>query len=148
MKFASTRNVRPARAAAVLAVVAGAILASVLPSSADVSAQSPSQPAIQLQAQGERLARGAAVKIDVQIVCPPPGYAYVNVRLTQRVGPAIASGSGYAQPFCTGSTQTVTVSVHAAEYPFRAGTAFASATLSGPFNGQVTDDREVTIVNP
>ncbi|MER5266686.1 hypothetical protein ABTZ99_31800 [Actinosynnema sp. NPDC002837] len=148
MKVPSIRNLRPAKAAAVLAVVAGAIFASVLPSSADVGAQSPSQPAIQVQTQAERLARGAAVQVDVQIVCPPPGYAYVNVRLTQRVGPAVASGSGYAQPFCTGGTQTVTVSVHASEFPFRAGTAFASAILSGPFNGQVSDDREVTIVNP
>ncbi|WP_158849954.1 hypothetical protein [Saccharothrix deserti] len=149
MKLPSIRAIRPAKAAAVLAVVAGAIFASVLPSSADVSAQSPSQSGIRVQSPAERLARGAAVRVETTVVCAPGSYAYVNVRLTQRVGPGIASGGASTQVSnCTGSLQSVFLSVHAEEHPFRAGTAFASAYLSGPYPGSVTDDREIAIVNP
>lgn len=147
MKLPSIRNLRPARAAAVLAVVAGAIFASVLPSSADVSAQSPSQSGVRIQSPAERLARGAAVRVELTVVCPANWSNYANVRVTQRVGPGIASGSGYTQFTCTGGLQTLLVSVHAEQNPFRAGTAFASAYISSG-SGQVADEREIAIVNP
>lgn len=147
MKVPSIRNVHPAKAAAVLAVVAGAIFASVLPSSADVSAQSPSQSGVRVQSPAERLARGAALSVEVLVACPAGSSNYVNVQITQRVGPGIASGGGYTQFTCTGGLQTLDVTLHANQHAFRAGTAFASAYInSGP--GQVRDDREIEIVNP
>ncbi|XVS63605.1 hypothetical protein ACQPYE_35945 [Actinosynnema sp. CA-299493] len=147
MKFPSIRNLRPARTAAVLAVVAGAIFASVLPSSADVSAQSPSQSGIRLQSPAERLARGAAIRVELTVTCPAGLTNYVNVRATQRVGPGVAAGSGYTQFTCEGGLQTLKVALHAEEHPFRAGTAFATAAISGG-SGQVTDEREIQIINP
>jgi hypothetical protein len=141
------RAIGPAKVVAVLAVVAGGVLASVLPSAADVSAQSPSAPALQVQSPANRLARGAAVNVDVSVTCPAGWSNYVNLRLTQRVGPGVASGNGYAQFTCAGTAQTVTISVHAQEHPYRAGIAFASATMNYS-NGQVADDREIQIVNP
>lgn len=148
MKLPSIRNVRPAKAAAVLAVVAGAIFASVLPSSADVSTQSPSQTGIRVQSPAERLARGAAVRVETTVTCPAGWSNYVNVRLTQRVGPAIANGQGSAYITCTGGLQTVDVFVPAYEVPFRAGTAFASGSLSSGTGTPAYDDREIAIVNP
>ncbi|TQM82877.1 hypothetical protein FHX81_5288 [Saccharothrix saharensis] len=145
MRIPRIRNARPAKAAAVLAVVAGAIFASVLPSSADVSAQSPSQTGIRVQSPAERLARGAALRVELTIVCPAGWSNYANVRVTQRVGPGIASGSGYTPITCTGGLQTLTVSVHAEEHPFRVGTAYASAYTSTG-SGQVSDEREIAIV--
>ncbi|ONI83648.1 hypothetical protein ALI22I_34840 [Saccharothrix sp. ALI-22-I] len=145
MKLPSFRTVGPAKVLAVLAVVAGAVFASVLPSAADVSAQSPSQPALQVQSPAQRLARGAAISVDVSVVCPVNWANYVNLRVTQRVGPGIAKGYGYAQYTCTGSPQTITINLHAEDHAFRAGIAFASANMSG---GQVIDEREIAIVNP
>ena len=148
MKLPSIRSIGPAKAAAVLAVVAGAVFASVLPSAADVSAQSPSAPAVQVLSPADRLARGAAVNVKVSVTCPAGSTNYVNLRLTQRVGPGIATGSAYTNFVCTGSAQTLTLSVHAQEHAFRAGIAFASAQISGNGTGYVTDDREISIVNP
>jgi hypothetical protein len=149
VKLPSIRAFGPAKAAAVLAVVAAAIFASVLPSSADVSAQSPSQPAVRVQSPAERLARGAALRAEVLVVCPANNYGYLDLKITQRVGPGIASGSAYTSITCTGSLQSVVLSVHAMEHPFRAGTAFASARLSTSSSpGSIYDDREIAIVNP
>lgn len=147
MKLPSFRAIGPAKVVAVLAVVAGGVLASVLPSAADVSAQSPSAPAIQVLSPADRLARGAAVEVDVSVTCPAGWSNYVNLRLTQRVGQGIASGSGYVQFTCAGTAQTVTVTVHAQDLSYRTGVAFASATTSSS-NSQLTDDREIQIVNP
>lgn len=147
MKLPSFRAIGPAKVAAVLAVVAGGVLASVLPSAADVSAQSPSAPAIQVLSPAERLARGAAVDVDVSVTCPAGWSNYVNLRLTQRVGQRIANGSGYVQFTCTGAAQTLTVKVHAEDSAYRTGVAFASATTTNS-NGQLVDDREIEIVNP
>jgi hypothetical protein len=147
MKLPSFRAIGPAKVVAVLAVVAGGVLASVLPSAADVSAQSPSAPALQVLSPADRLARGAAVDVDVSVTCPAGWQNYVNLRLTQRVGQGVANGSGYVQFTCSGTAQTVTVNVHAQGSAYRAGVAFASATMSNP-SGQVTDDREIQIVNP
>ncbi|MDU0292824.1 hypothetical protein [Saccharothrix longispora] len=148
MKLPSFRGVTPAKAAAVLAVVAGATFASVLPSSADVSAQSPSVASVRVQSPGERLARGAAVRVELSVVCQPGSYAYASVRLTQRVGPGIAGGGASAgQIDCTGGLQSVFLTVHAENHPFRQGVAIATGSISGP-NGNVYDDREIQIVNP
>ncbi|MEV8441016.1 hypothetical protein AB0425_26870 [Actinosynnema sp. NPDC051121] len=147
MKLPSFRAIGPAKVVAVLAVVAGGVLASVLPSAADVSAQSPSAPALQVLSPADRLARGAAVDVDVSVTCPTGWSNYVNLRLTQRVGQGIANGSGYVQFTCTGTAQTLTINVHAQASAFRAGVAFASASMSNT-SGQITDDREIQIVNP
>jgi FlaG/FlaF family flagellin (archaellin) len=141
--------VRPAKAAAVLAVVAGAIFASVLPSSADVSAQSPSQAGIRVQSPAERLARGAAVRVELLVTCPASTWqSSVSVRLSQRVGSGVATGYGYAGFTCTGGLQSVTVTVQAEQNAFRASVAYATGSLSGTGSNTVYDDREIEIVNP
>ncbi|MEU4739578.1 hypothetical protein AB0G02_03805 [Actinosynnema sp. NPDC023658] len=146
MKLPSIHDLHPAKAAAVLAVVAGAIFASVLPSSADVSAESPSQAGVRIQSPAERLARGAAVRVELTVVCPAGWETYANVLLTQRVGPAIANGNGYVRFTCTGGLQTVFVTAAANEHPFRAGVAWASATTGSGTSGPVVDEREIEIV--
>jgi hypothetical protein len=144
VKLSAIRNVRPAKAAAVLAVVAGAIFASVLPSSADVSAQSPSQHGLRIQSPAQQLARGAAVRVETLATCPANWPGYISIRLTQRVGSDVATGYGYTNFVCTGGLQTVMVTVTAEQNAFRASTAYATGNISG--GGSAFDEREIEIV--
>ena len=82
------------------------------------------------------VARGAAVLVPVEIRCPAGSTGFLSVRVTQRVGSRIASGSGSTSDFvCTGATQTVEVLVPAQGQAFKKGPAVAEASLfaCGPF---------------
>jgi hypothetical protein len=136
---------------AAVAIAAGAMLAFVVPSSADVSVDSPSVAAVIIQSPATLEARGAAVTVQVTAVCTPGAYAYLYVNVTQRVGGDIANGSGSADiPVCTGGAQTFGVVVAANGSPFRKGTAFGSADLyvSSYPSGHAEDQRDIEIVRP
>ncbi|MEV0678173.1 hypothetical protein AB0I60_16825 [Actinosynnema sp. NPDC050436] len=145
------RAARSAKAAAVLAVAAGAIVASAIPGSADVSTQSPSLGGVRVESPAKLQANGAALLVPVTVVCLPGSYSsYVNLQVTQRVGNALATGGGSTRvENCTGGIQELSIPVHAQAggKPFRKGTGFASANLNGPFPGPITDHREIKITN-
>jgi hypothetical protein len=138
-----------AKVLAVIAIVAGALLAIVLPGEAQVSADSPSVAAIRIESPATLQARGAAIIAPVSVVCQPGAQAFVSISVTERVGGDIASGGGSAQiPSCTGGLQTLELSVLAQSSPFRKGTAFAAATVfvSGFPSNQADDQRDIEIV--
>ena len=136
--------------AAIIAIAAGVALAFALPAGAAVSQQSPPVAAIQIASPAHLGARGAAVTVPVTVVCGPNGTISGGVQLSQRAGSEIASGSGFVQNIaCTGSFQTVNVTVHASSgKAFKKGKAFASADFficntSGCTNA--SDAREIQI---
>ncbi|CCH34757.1 hypothetical protein BN6_75320 [Saccharothrix espanaensis DSM 44229] len=146
----SFRAARSARTMAVLAIAAGAVVASAIPGNADVSTQSPSVGGIRVESPAKLQAGGAAIIVPVTAVCQPGSYAYVNVQVTQRVGNALATGSGSTRiNNCTGTSEDVRIAVHAQVQgkAFRTGAAFASATLNGPFPGPFEDYREIKIAD-
>ena len=116
---------------AVAAVVGGAVLASVAPVMAEVSAQSPSLSAVRVEAPGKLKAWGAAVEVPVTYACPPgSSQPYVYVNLSQNVLGRIASGSGSKQVTCTGGFETTKVTVTAQNLAFWPVDAFAQANLN------------------
>lgn len=119
------------KALAVAAVVGGAVLASVAPVMAEVSAQSPSLSAVRVEAPGKLKAWGAAVEVPVTYACPlGSSQPYVYVNLSQNVLGRIASGSGSKQVTCTGGFETTKVTVTAQNLAFWPVDAFAQANLN------------------
>ena len=78
------------------------------------------------------VARGAAVLVPIEVTCPAGSQGFLSTRVTQRAGRRIASGNGFTEVTCTGSTQVVDVLVQAqgGGQAFKKGTAVAEATLS------------------
>jgi hypothetical protein len=134
---------------AVAAVMVGGLLASVLPSGADVSADSPSVAAIRVESPATLLARGAAAAVTLSVVCTPGADAFVNVTVTEAVGNRIASGGNSGPITCTGGFQSILINVAAQVTPFRRGVAFAQSSIfvSGGLASSA-DEREITIVAP
>jgi hypothetical protein len=119
------------KALAVAAVAGGAVLASVAPVMAEVSAQSPSVSAVRVDAPGKLKAWGAAVEVPVTYACPQgSSQPYVYVNLSQNVLGRIASGSGSKQVTCTGGFETTKVTVTAQNLAFWPVDAFAQANLN------------------
>lgn len=119
------------KALAVAAVAGGAVLASVAPVMAEVSAQSPSVSAVRVEAPGKLKAWGAAVEVPVTYACPlGSSQPYVYVNLSQNVLGRIASGSGSKQVTCTGGFETTKVTVTAQNLAFWPVDAFAQANLN------------------
>jgi hypothetical protein len=131
---------------AVVAVAGGAILASIAPVMADVSAQSPSTSLVRIESPGKLKALGAAIEIDVTYSCPssqPQAYLYVNVSQTVIAG--VASGTASKNVTCTGGFETVKVSVTAqgrSFHPF--SKAYAKADLSA-WPNSASDEREIDL---
>ena len=137
-----------AKVLAIVAIVAGALLALGLPGEAQVSADSPSVAAIRIDSPATLQARGAAITAPVLVVCQPGATAFVSITVSQRVGGDIAIGGAGDEIQCAGGFQTVNLTVFASSSPFRKGTAFAAANLS-VFTfpgGQAEDQRDIEIV--
>jgi len=135
--------------AAGIALAGGLGLAFALPAGAVVSQESPPVAAVQVQSPGVLQARGAAVTVPVLVVCSPSHTGFLSLSLTQRVGSDIASGSGFTQVSCTGSLQTVDVTVTANGKAFRKGTASAHAelTVCNFTCSTATDTRTIDLTN-
>jgi hypothetical protein len=132
---------------AVVAVAGGAILASIAPVMAEVSAQSPSAGLVRVESAKWK-AFGAAAEVKVTYTCPVGTQStYLNVSLTQNVGIGVASGSAYKDSVpCTGGFETTTLNVTANDRAFLlGGKAFAKAELRGYPNVSSRDEREVWI---
>jgi hypothetical protein len=114
------------------ALAAGAGLAFAVPALPAVGQFSPpATVSVEVQDAATLVARGAAVLVPVEIVCPVgSSFRSVSVQVTQRAGSGIASGSGGTGDFtCTGSTQVVEVLVPAQGQAFKKGEAVAQASL-------------------
>ena len=97
------------------------------------------------------VARGAAVLVPIEVTCPAGSRGSLAVRVTQRAGSRIASGSGFTSDFvCTGATQVVEVLVPAQGQAFKKVPAVAEPSLfaCSPFFfcGGVTDTENIDIV--
>jgi hypothetical protein len=125
-------TVRKRLAAAAVAVAAGGGLAVTAPASPAVAFFSPPLFLdIRVESPAHLLARGAAIAVPVEITCTAT-EAFVSVRVTERVGKRLATGSGYAQVGCTRSRQQLTVTVVADDgTAFAKGTAFAEGDIFG-----------------
>jgi hypothetical protein len=116
------------RVAAVVALVAGAAVASTLPAGADVSVMSPPVAGLQIGSPATLLARGAAVSVPITVLCAPGGEGFLQVEVTERSGGNVATGFAFVDGItCTGTFQTINVVVTASGEPFRHGTALVSA---------------------
>ncbi|MEU3645408.1 hypothetical protein AB0E59_18650 [Lentzea sp. NPDC034063] len=136
------------KALAVVAVVGGAVLASIAPVMAEVSAQSPSLGAVRVEPTAKVKALGAAVEVDVTYSCPvgqSQSYVYVNVTQSFFIG--VASGSGSKVVTCTGGFETVKVTATANPgWPFGVGIAYAKADLNS-YPHSASDEKQIWI-NP
>lgn len=136
------------KALAVVAVAGGAMLASVAPVMAEVSAQSPSNMAVQVESSAKTEVAGAVLKVNVTYTCPAGASGGLNLQVTEAVaGGRIASGNEDVGVECTGESKTVTVTVVARDNAFRKGIAFARANLSAPMVGVAKDERQITITS-
>ena len=130
---------------AVVAVAGGAILASIAPVMADVSAQSPSTSAVRVEDPAKIKAWGAAIEVQVTYACPQgssSGYLYVNV--SQNVFGRIASGNGSKSVTCSGGFVTTTVSVPSQNLAFWPGSAYAKADLNS-YPNSASDERVIKL---
>ena len=137
------------RLVAAIGVGGGLALAiPVLPAVGQISP--PSVLSVEVGDEATLVARGAGVLVPIEVRCPAGGTGFLSVRVTQRAGSRIASGSGSTSDFvCTGATQTVEVLVHAQGQAFKRGPAVAEASLfvcSEFFCEQVTDTENIEIV--
>lgn len=81
---------------------------------------------------GTLLAKGAALEVPVTFVCDvDSAYASVTVIITQKVSQGrTATGNFSTTDFtCTGESQTVTLTLNAANAAFKNGTALADVDL-------------------
>lgn len=111
----------------------------------------PTVISVEVGDQATLVARGAAVLVPVEVVCPAGStFRSLNVQVTQRAGSRIASGFGSTSDFvCTGATQTINVLVTAQDLAFKKGPAVAQASLfvCNEFGCQsVTDTENIDIV--
>jgi hypothetical protein len=145
MRLPALRRLFRARTAAVVAIAAGALIASTLPVTADVADDSPPLGAIRVESTATLQARGAAVTVSVLVVCPAGlNRVFLNTSVTQRVGGAIANGSGSLEFICSGTLQDFNITVTASNEPFRQGVAIASAQIF--ILERIADQREIEIV--
>ena len=134
------------------AISVGAGLAPAIPVLPAVGEHSPpAVVSVEVGDQATLVARGAAVLVPVEVTCPAGTGGHISVRVTQRAGSRIASGSGGTSNFvCTGATQVVDVLVTAQGQAFKKGPAIAEASLFtgcfGFFCGPVTDTENIDIV--
>ncbi|MFD5830331.1 hypothetical protein [Lentzea sp. NPDC060358] len=136
------------RTLSVVAVAGGAVLASIAPVMADVSAQSPSLGLVRVETPAKWKSLGAVLETQVTYSCPAGTQSpSLQLNLTQSVLGGIASGNAYRDNLnCTGAFETVTVNVTANDRSFSLITpVFAKAELRGYPNVLARDEREIRV---
>lgn len=116
-----------------LAIGLGGSLALTIPALPAVGMHSPPEVlSVEVGDEATLVARGAAVRVPVEVTCPAGSTGFVSASVTQRAGSRIASGFGSTSFVCTGGSQTVDVTVNAqgAGQAFKKGSAVAEATVS------------------
>jgi hypothetical protein len=134
------------------AIAVGAGLVAIVPAMPAVGQFSPPTViSVEVQDEATLVARGAAVLVPVEVICPAGStFRSLSVQVTQRAGSRIASGFGGTSDFaCTGTTQVVEVLVPAQDQAFKRGQAVAEASLfvCNEFGCQsVTDTENIEVV--
>lgn len=105
---------------------------------------------VQIQSPATLVARGAAVRVPLEVVCTSPN-ADLFVQVRERVGGGdIAQGEAFEQIACEGDLQQVTVTVFATGAAFKKGTAVVQAEIFGCLQGSgcgsESDTAEISIV--
>lgn len=106
----------------------------------------PALLSVEVADEATLVARGAAVSVPVEVLCPSGAGGYLSVTVTQRAGSRIASGYGTTSDFaCTGATQIIHLTVNAQDMAFKRGTAVADAwlTIFAPYFGSTVSDEEI-----
>ncbi len=97
------------------------------------------------------VARGAGITDPVKVVCTSR-TAFLSLAVTERAGGSNVSGFGFTQVACTGSSQTVIVTVaDSSAKAFKKGSALAQADIFGCIGktcAQQTASRVIQIVRP
>jgi hypothetical protein len=102
---------------------------------------------IQINSPATLAARGAAVKVPVNVLCTSQ-RAEVVVQVSERVGSRIAQGYSDQLITCTGDIQPVTATVFANNNAFRKGQAVANAYIFAcgfGVCGSETDSAQIAI---
>ena len=121
------------RSLPLLAIGLGGGLALTIPALPAVGTHSPPEViSVEVGDEATIVARGAAVRVPVEVTCPAGSTAFVSAGVTQRAGSRIASGFGSTSIVCTGGSQTVEVTANAqgSGQAFKKGSAVADATVS------------------
>lgn len=136
------------KALAVVAVAGGALMASISPVMAQVSTQSPSNLAVQVESPAKTEVQGVVLKVNVTYACAADTSLVLSLKVTEAVaGGRIASGGDDITADCTGQSKTVTMTLVAQDNAFRRGVAYAQATLGAPMMGVAKDERQISIVS-
>ncbi len=147
------RTKRAKVAAAVVAIVAGGVLALFVSGGPAVAFFSGGLFLdVQVESPASLVARGAAVDVPLEVTCNArPDTSFVQVTVTQKAGSGVAQGFGSTSVGCTGSGQQITVRVRASgAKTFKQGTAVADAEIFGCTQnfsvcGNETDSEVITI---
>jgi|SRR5215469_471517 len=106
---------------------------------------------VAIQSPATLIARGLAIHVRVKVRCTS-SHAFLNLQVTERVGSSIASGFGFTEVACTGSSQVVITTVtDSSAKAFKKGSALAQADLFGCIDkmcSQQTASRVIQIVKP
>jgi hypothetical protein len=101
---------------------------------------------VEIGDSGTLIAKGAGVVIPVDVTCPAGSTGFLSVSVTQARGRFIANGFGGESLACTGSLQTILVTVNAQSGAFKRGTALVDAQLgSCNFTCFADDSEEVSL---
>jgi hypothetical protein len=127
------------KAAVLSTVLAGGAAAAILGSSAPALAFSSGGLTLNVTplSPATLVDRGAAVDVPVDVECNATGFTDLTLRLTERVGGQIATGSTDVSVACNGGHQTLLVEVPASSItstsgrPFSKGQAVATASIFG-----------------
>ena len=139
------------RAAVVVAILAGAVLALSVTSGPAVAFFSGGLFLdVQVNSPATLVARGATVDVPLEVTCNAPDGAFVFVTVTQRSGSGVAAGSTSTSVGCTGSGQQILVRVSPTSggKTFKQGTAVVTAqafACRANVCGSETDSETVTI---
>jgi hypothetical protein len=137
-------------AAAVVAIVAGALLALYATTGPAIAFFSGGLFLdVQVESPASLVAKGAAVDVPLEVTCNAIGTAFVDANVTQKAGSGVAQGFGSAEIGCTGSGQQITIRVLASGgKTFKQGVAVATAQIFGCNNttcGSESDSETIDI---
>ena len=105
---------------------------------------------IHVQSPVTLVAKGAAVSVPLKLTCNTSQGVFVSATVTQHSGSGVAQGTATTTVGCTGSSETVVLTVFATSggKTFKQGTAVVGAEIFGCNNvtcGEETDTETVTI---
>jgi hypothetical protein len=120
------------RALTTAAIAVGVALAVAVPAAAAVQLQSQSAPAtIKIVKNAALKANGAGAVVTIVVNCHKGDRFYTDLTVSEKVGNRTTSGTTHTDTsICTGVNQRLKLGITASPKAFKAGTAFAIASIS------------------